>query len=176
MTASWNHKVSPEAVPESGAHFKLQADENARAEIAKSAGLRSLPHLVASFDLTRRGTQGLHIAGEVKATVGQNCVVTLEPIDSDINETFEVDFAPEAVTIVEDDQREATIDLNAAEPPEPLIGGAVDLGAVATEFLLLAIDPYPREEGAVFEPRIAGDPNVNPFAALASLKKDKGED
>ena len=37
--------------------------------------------------------------------------------------------------------------------PEPLHDGAVDLGAVATEFLLLGIDPYPRKPDAVFEAR-----------------------
>ena len=45
--------------------------------------------------------------------------------------------------------------------------GCVDLGAIATEYFLLGIDPYPRKEGAVFEPRLAKDPAANPFAALA---------
>ena len=35
----------------------------------------------------------------------------------------------------------------ADDSPEPLVGGAVDLGAVATEFLVLGIDPYPRKPG-----------------------------
>ena len=52
--------------------------------------------------------------------------------------------------------------------------GAVDLGAVATEFLLLGIDPYPRKPGAVFERPAAGRPGGHPFAALAALKKDSG--
>ena len=47
----------------------------------------------------------------------------------------------------------------------------VDLGAVATEFLLLGIDPYPRKPGAVFDAPPAGDPASHPFAALAALKK-----
>ncbi len=35
--------------------------------------------------------------------------------------------------------------------------GTVDLGAIATEFFLLGIDPYPRKEGAEFEaPKVAG--------------------
>ena len=55
--------------------------------------------------------------------------------------------------------------------PEPLAGGAVDLGAIATEFLILAIDPYPRKPGAVFEPPDVGDDSDQPFAALAALKK-----
>ena len=42
-------------------------------------------------------------------------------------------------------------DVAADDPPEVLHDGAVDLGAVATEFLLLGIDPYPRKPGAVFD-------------------------
>ena len=53
--------------------------------------------------------------------------------------------------------------------------GVVDLGAVATEFLLLGIDPYPRKPGAVFDAPPAGDAAGHPFAALAALKKGDGE-
>ena len=55
--------------------------------------------------------------------------------------------------------------------PEPLIGGVVDLGALATEFLLLGLDPYPRKPGAVFEPPRDLKPDAGPFAALAKLTK-----
>ena len=34
--------------------------------------------------------------------------------------------------------------------PERLIGDVVDLGALATEFLILGLDPYPRKAGATF--------------------------
>jgi hypothetical protein len=170
----WSYKINIDDVPEAGAHFDLAADENTRAELARAAGLRALPRLTASFDVTRRGS-GLHVAGEVNATLGQNCVVTLEPIDSDIVEPVDLSFAPDAAPTIADEQGEATIEFEGNEPPETLSGGAVDLGAVATEFLLLAIDPYPRKQGAVFEPRVAGDPSTSPFAALASLKKDNGK-
>ena len=55
--------------------------------------------------------------------------------------------------------------------PRALVGGTVDLGAIATEYFLLGIDPYPRKPGAVFEPPSAGDAATKPFAALAALKK-----
>src|SRR5689334_19327727 len=57
------------------------------------------------------------------------------------------------------------------EPPEALQDGVVDLGAVAAEFLLLGIDPYPRKEGAAFDAPPVADPSGHPFAALATLKK-----
>ena len=47
----------------------------------------------------------------------------------------------------------------------------VDLGAIATEYFLLGIDPYPRKPGAEFQPTGAGDGGAKPFAALAALKK-----
>ena len=65
--------------------------------------------------------------------------------------------------------------VDADEPPEPLQDGVVDLGAVATEFLLLGIDPYPRKPDAVFDAPPAGDPADKPFAALAALKKGQSE-
>ena len=64
-----------------------------------------------------------------------------------------------------------TVVLLAGDPPEALHDGVIDLGAVAIEFLLLGIDPYPRKPGAVFDAPPAGDPTSHPFAALAALNK-----
>jgi hypothetical protein len=61
-----------------------------------------------------------------------------------------------------------------AEPPEELIDGSVDLGAIATEFLILGIDPYPRKPGAVFTQESKGDAGARPFAALGALMKGRG--
>ena len=63
----------------------------------------------------------------------------------------------------------------ADDAPEPLVGGVVDLGVVATEFLALGIDPYPRKSGVEFTaPAAADDDSPHPFAALAALKKEQG--
>src|SRR5262249_61191091 len=57
------------------------------------------------------------------------------------------------------------------DAPEPIENGIIDLGRLATDMLYLAIDPYPRKEGAVFEPQVAAaDPEDHPFAALKSLR------
>jgi hypothetical protein len=60
------------------------------------------------------------------------------------------------------------------EPPEPLIGGIVNLGALATEFLVLGIDPYPRKADVEFAPVTVGEEGPKPFAALGALKKRLG--
>src|ERR1700749_362136 len=85
--APWQVPVLVEDVPvETGQHFDISADSDVRAAVAVMAGLRDLPKLEASFDVTRQGGDGLHVAGHVSATVGQNCVVTLEPLANAVEE------------------------------------------------------------------------------------------
>jgi uncharacterized metal-binding protein YceD (DUF177 family) len=110
---------------------------------------------------------GLHVTGTLSAIVGQTCVVTLEPIESEINEAIDLVFNPNP-----DAGASTDMSLDADEPEiESLIDGVLDLGALATEFLLLGIDPYPRKPGAVFEAPPAGEPFAGPFAGLAALQK-----
>jgi uncharacterized metal-binding protein YceD (DUF177 family) len=162
----WSVPLVITDVPEEGKHVDLVADERARTAIAKLAGLRDVSRLAADFDIALRGRDGLRIVGRVSGTVGQTCVVTLEPVDNEIEEDIDLVFASSAVPVA----REGGI--AAQDGPEPLIDGTVDLGAIATEFVLLALDPYPRKPGAVFEaPSPARDDETHPFAALAALKK-----
>jgi uncharacterized metal-binding protein YceD (DUF177 family) len=172
----WSVPVRRDDVPESGLHRELVADEATRAAVAAVAGVKALPHLQASFDLSRQGS-GLTLTGEVSATVEQTCVVTLEPMTSDVRESIDLVFVPaeaEAEPEPELDQIPDVIDPEAPDGPEPLINGTVDLGAVATEFVLLGIDPYPRKPDAVFDaPAAPGqDAGANPFAVLAKLKPE----
>lgn len=167
----WSSRLAREDVPEDGIHVEISADATIRGALAQSAGLRDLPRLEAQFDVTPRGRDGLHVVGEVSALVGQNCVVTLESIESNVIEQIDLVFTSDQQPSMGDAEGEASFGLSEAEPPEPLVGGAVDLGAIATEYFLLGIDPYPRKDGVVFEAPAAGDPAANPFAALAALKK-----
>src|ERR1700750_2650213 len=72
--------------PETGRQVSLSADAQAREAIAAIAGLRELPRLDVTCDVVRSGSAGLHVTGTVSASVGQSCVVTLEPLESEINE------------------------------------------------------------------------------------------
>jgi hypothetical protein len=161
-------------VPETGRRFELSADERARAAVARLAGLRTLPRLEAAFDVSRRGRDGLRVAGRVSATVGQTCIVTLEPVDNEIEEQVELAFAPAAAAELSDSGK-TPVEVPAEDVPEALTGGTVDLGAIAVEFLILGIDPYPRKPGAVFESPPSQDDAAHPFAALAALKKRPGK-
>ncbi len=160
-------------IPETGLHLEIDAPEPLRAELAALAGLRELGRLSAVFDLTRRGA-GVRVTGNVSARVGQTCVVTLEPVESDIDEPVDLRFAPHAVAPASAKSETVAAHTSDEDPPEPLFGDELDLGAIATEFLLLGIDPYPRKPDAEFAPVKAGDATAKPFAALEALKKRLG--
>ena len=163
----WSVPVRRDDVPETGLHLDLAPDETTRAAIAVMAGVEAVPQLEAHFDVARQG-RGLRVEGEVLATVEQICVVTLEPMTSEVRAPVDLAFVPAGAVSPAD---AADIDPTGADEPETLAGGVADLGAAATEFLLLAIDPYPRKPGAVFAAPENPDSGAHPFAALAALKQ-----
>src|SRR5215468_5058721 len=91
----WHAPVRFEDVPETGLHFDLVADESVRAGLAALAGVLGMPRLEAAIDVARHGN-GLRATGRVTATVGQTCVVTLEPMENQVDEFIDVVFAPGA--------------------------------------------------------------------------------
>jgi hypothetical protein len=173
-TAPWRVPVAVEDIPDDGQRFTLVADAEVRAGIARMAGLRDLSRLEADFEVTRQGSGGLRVIGRVSASVGQNCVVTLEPVANAVDEDVDVLFIPQAAA---QRTRENEMDGSAADvkwdDPEPLFGGVVDLGALATEFLVLGLDPYPRKPEALFEPAPEPESDGGPFAALAGWTKSR---
>jgi hypothetical protein len=152
-------------------HFDLVADAGVRAAVAKVAGLRDLPRLEAKFAVARRDAGRLRVTGVVSATVGQNCVVTLEPLANEVEEPVDLLFVPGEVPAPEAAGIETRPRDVKWDDPEPLTGDAIDLGALATEFLILGLDPYPRKPDAVFEPPAESEPEPSPFAVLAKLTK-----
>ena len=167
----WSVPIVVAEIPEGGRQVLLVAGEHIRESVARLAGLRSLSRLEASFELVPHGRDGLHVVGRVSATAGQTCVITLDPIEGEVDEDIDLEFAQRAPVLL--DEQGETVELVSENSPEPLAGGIVDLGIIATEFLILGIDPYPRKPGAVFDPPLTEDDSVQPFSALAALKADK---
>ena len=164
----WSVPVRLDEIPETGLHVDLEADAGARGAVAVAAGVEDVPQLAAGFDLARHGRDGLRLVGKVSARVRQTCVVTLDPVENQIEESVDLVFVPPSS--LGPAGHEVNLEADAVEPPEALIDGVVDLGAVAIEFLILGIDPYPRKPGAVFEPPANADAGSHPFAALAALR------
>ena len=154
------------------ASFELTPDEGERQAIAAALGIVAVKKLRFAGRLSPADRQDWTLEAELGATVVQNCVVTLEPVTSRIDEAVTRRYLarfeePEAgeVEMPEDDT---------AEP----LPRALDLVAVMMEALSLALPPFPRAEGAdlgeaVFaEPGTAPmtDEEAKPFAGLAGLR------
>jgi hypothetical protein len=172
----WSVPVNVLQIPETGVHRDIEADRRARDAMAELAGLREILSASASLDVTPKGGGRFHLVGYVRARIGQTCVVTLDPIENDIDEPIDLIFAPaeqipELSDLVVDEAAESVAEI--PDPPEPIVNGIIDLGRLATDALFLGIDPYPRKPDAAFEPPVvAVDPEDHPFAALKALQMD----
>ncbi|MCA6114300.1 DUF177 domain-containing protein [Bradyrhizobium sp. WSM 1738] len=171
----WCAPVAVAQIPETGLHRDIEADQSVRHAVAEMGGLREVLSAQASFDVMPKSGGRFHVAGHVRARIGQTCVVTLEEIENDIDESVDLIFAPPEqvpqMAALVDEAEES--DEETPDPLEPIENGVIDLGKVATDALYLAVDPYPRKPGAVFEPMVeAADPEDHPFAALKALKVD----
>jgi uncharacterized metal-binding protein YceD (DUF177 family) len=166
----WRSPVAVAQIPERGLHRELDADEMQRKAMAEIGSLREVISAHASFDVTPKSGGRFQVTGHVQARVGQTCVVTLDPIETDIDEPIDLMFAPpEQIPALSDLVDDASAD--DIDPPEPIEGGVIDLGRLATDALLLGIDPYPRKPDAVFDHETTPpDPKDHPFAALKALK------
>jgi uncharacterized metal-binding protein YceD (DUF177 family) len=177
-TDPWRAPVVVAQIPETGLVVEIDASAAQRKAMAEIVGLRDVASAHANFELTLERGGRVHVAGRLQARVGQTCVVTLDPIENDIDEAIDLVFVPpEQVKQLSDlvDEAEDS-DADVPEPPEPIENGVIDLGRLATDVLFLAIDPYPRKQGAVFEPRVAApDPEEHPFAALKALQGPDAE-
>src|ERR1700716_1534537 len=152
----WSVPVTVAQIPDTGLHRDIEAGPAAREAMAADAGLREILSASASLEVTPKGGGRFQVAGHVRARIGQTCVVTLDPIENDIDEPIDLVFAPPEqipeLSDLVDEAAESGGDIPA--PPEPIVNGFIDLGRLATDVLLLAVDPYPRKPGAVFAPAV----------------------
>jgi Large ribosomal RNA subunit accumulation protein YceD len=171
----WSVPVAVAQIPDTGLHRDIEAGSATRAAMAELGGLREVLAASASLDVTPRGGGRFQVEGRVRARIGQTCVVTLDPIENEIDEAIDLIFAPPEqipeLSDLIDDAAESSEEI--PDPPEPIENGFIDLGRLATDALFLGIDPYPRRPDAVFEPPVvAADPQDHPFAALKALRPD----
>lgn len=151
-------------IPPAGKHVHVVATEEECRALAQDFGLPGIQALAGDFTLNS-SAKGVHVTGTVKAAITQVCIVSLDTFDSTIEEDVEVDFAePSGMPA------EPPTEMHEYEPPDEIINGQIDFGALTSEFLALGLDPYPRKPGISFEYSDPKDPKDMPFAALDALK------
>ena len=170
--------LSPQDVPATGKHVKIGGDPALRAALARFAEVVEVLAFEADLEVRPWSGDGFAVTGRVTARLVQTCVVTLEPVQTAVDEAVDVKLVPPEVmdrfAVVPDEDGGIDLDAAALDMPDPIEDGVIDLGALVTEHLLLGIDPYPRKPGVVFDAEAAGvgAGSISPFAALARLKKE----
>lgn len=179
-----------------GDPLTIAAEPHELETLARTDGIPAIGALEAEFRVSEQGKE-IRVAGEVRARITQECVVTLEPFESELVEPVDVRFAfaaspaaPEPPSRERMSRRRQTQAQAAQErrarhapdfpaheeddPPDPIVGGKIDLGALAAEFMALGLDPYPRKPGAEFaSAEFEDEADESPFAQLARLKKEE---
>jgi hypothetical protein len=154
-------------IPPRGQDVHVEATAEECAALARDFGLPTIRSLSGDYHL-KTSAKGINVTGVIKASITQICVTTLEPFDSSVEEDVEVDFAePSGMPA------EPPTDINEYEPPDEILNGQIDLGALTAEFLALGLDPYPRKPGVDFDYRDPSDEKDSPFAALNKLRDGK---
>jgi hypothetical protein len=168
-TGSWGQPLTwPQA--RGAPAVRLSAAAPARTLIARDLGLGGLDSLEAALTLTP-WRDGVEIAGRVLARATQICGISLEPFDVEIDEPLLIRVVPAGSPNAPlPPDGEVIIDPDAEDPPDEAAGEAIDVTAYVIEALALALDPFPRKPGAVFEPP-GPTAEMSPFAALARLSR-----
>ncbi len=166
----WRVPVRLESIPDSGLHLEIDADDEVRSRLAaaRRAARCDAAACIGRPDAPRRGAARLG-PGERDASVRP---ASSRSSRSKIGRRGVRRPVPAA-----------RAGRRCRRPPQvpgrggrrhrarPLVDGIADIGAVATEFLLLGIDPYPRKAGAVFAPPVEDRAADSPFAVLAGSSR-----
>jgi uncharacterized metal-binding protein YceD (DUF177 family) len=160
----------PVAADRIGRQTQEQVVEASAAECQAIGARLRIPavlSLVCRFDLRRGPAEGLAIEaeGQLAARVVRECVVSLEPFEMDVAETFALRFVPRGSEI-EDDDPELIDEV-------PFDNGAIDLGEAAVEQLALALDPFPRDPAAVVPALDEAETPTSPLAAALVARKPR---
>jgi uncharacterized metal-binding protein YceD (DUF177 family) len=157
----------------------IAASDGERAALAKRFGFLGLPAFSARVTIDRRPGGRVVVEGRLRGKIVQACILTLDPVTQDLDETFRIVFRQDLTEERDPESGEALVSPQ-SDAPEPLSGNLLDVGEIVAEQLSLAADPYPRRPGAKLEdvlpkPRRDGrhgrqEQRRHPFAGLAALK------
>jgi uncharacterized metal-binding protein YceD (DUF177 family) len=153
----------------------LTATETERKAIAALLGQVSLSSLSFAGKLRREGDARFLLRGTLRSSLTQTCVISLEPVESEIEVPVEIEFWPEERLEAFGERLDEVEGQGLLEWPEPIVDGQIDLGPLIYEVLATSIDPYPRRKDARLDWEGRGsDPGASapkgPFAALEKLK------
>ena len=161
MTVELSRPISVAKIGRDGLAITVRATAEECNALASRMGLPAIQSLECFFHLSVQDDGvSVHAEGRLRAEVTQVCVVSAEEFETAVQDEFDIRFVPAGGAY---DESDPDPDL----PDEiPYEGGTIDLGEATSEQLALALDPYPRIDGAAV-PTIDDEEGNSPFAALA---------
>jgi uncharacterized metal-binding protein YceD (DUF177 family) len=193
----FSRPVAADRIGRDGYQVTIEAGPAERVALAARFGLVSLEALTARCRLRQVAGGMIELQAGFEAEVTQTCVVTLEPFPARVADDFTQRYALDPHRLRRPVEEPEMFDPDADDPPEALEEGGIDLGEAVAQHLAIALDPFPRAPGVVFEDAFdgvspgsptdlppgsstvevnSGDESEsprrpNPFALLAKLKK-----
>lgn len=166
MTPEFTHILHAHEIGAAPRSQALAASDKERAALARRFDLIALDRLDATVT-TRAVAGGVQVSGRFRAIGAQPCGLTGIAVAFDLDEPLDLRFT--AVVAVAADEIELTpADLDTL----PMDGDSIDLGEAVAQSLGLALDPYPRADGATLPPEVVPEDQVvplkrpNPFEVL----------
>ena len=156
---------------ENSFHFKL--DSTICAQIADSLGILALRKVSFKGTLTTQGKRGWRLKAQAGATAQQACVVTLDRVNTRLDESVVLNYFP----AVDDQATEIDIEMQ-EDTTQELLTREINLIAVLTEAIALALPTYPKSPSVTVGDARFTEPgktpmsneDAKPFASLAALK------
>jgi uncharacterized metal-binding protein YceD (DUF177 family) len=159
MTVDLSRQVSLSKVGPAGLGVVVRATADECAAIAARMGIPAIQSLECRFILSvEADAASIHAEGSLHAQVTRICVVSGEDFETPVEDEFAIRFVPSG-----HERDDPDPDLPDEVPYE---GDTIDLGEAAIEQLALALDPYPRMEGATM-PDLDDEEDASPFSVLS---------
>lgn len=155
--------------------FSLRPDAAERDAIAAELGISGIRKLVFEGQIAPSGKRGWRLRATLGATAVQECVVTLAPVVTRVDEEVTRTYVP--TDQIREPEEGSEIEIPEDDTIEPL-GDVISARAAMIEALALALPLYPRAEGAELGEAVFAedgaeplrDADLKPFAGLAALR------
>lgn len=187
----WSVLVDAQTVTNHPQKMRISAGEAERKALVKRLDIHQINSLSADLTLHREKGSVIHVNGLMKAHVVQSCSISADPVQTQIEETFEGWYADQDRIVMLAKARHEKLGrladselpiLDESEDPEPLANGMIDVGELVVQSLSLALDAFPRRRGleetetvdVLVEPE-GQALRKNPFEALKNWKKSKSD-
>lgn len=174
-TPPWSQPITVAELPtRRDTAFSVIPDSALLRVLKDELGLQSLRKLRFKGTLTPNGITDWRLDAELGVTIVQNCVITLEPVTTRIDENISRLFIGKLPDFEEGSEVEMTDEENTEQ-----LGEIIDPGEIMVEALTLALPEFPKVEDAELNQTIFTEPGktpmddaeARPFSGLKALQQ-----